>query len=96
MQAAEEITGSEEWKQDHPEVVSQHYQDYVKPWREARRAKELLTQPRKCSEVISDKKPALQDYLELVLRISAETKGMIRDEIWLWRVASTAFAAYGP
>ena len=46
--------------------------------------------------MISDKRPPLQDYLELVLRIPAETKGMIRDEIQLRRVDSTTFAAYGP
>jgi len=46
--------------------------------------------------VISDKRPALQDYVELVLKIPAETKDVIRDEIRLRRVDSTTFAAYGP
>lgn len=85
-----------QWKQNHPEVVSQHYQDYVKPWREARRAERLLQQERKRSEVIRDKIPPLEDCLELVLRIPAEMKDMIRDEIRLQRVDSTTFAAYGP
>jgi precorrin-4 methylase len=68
----------------------------VRPWREARRAEELLKQARKGAEVISDKRPALQDYVELVLKIPAETKDVIRDEIRLRRVDSTTFAAYGP
>jgi len=90
------LQAQKQWKQEHPEVVSQHYQDYVRPWREARRAEELLKQARKGAEVISDKRPALQDYVELVLKIPAETKDVIRDEIRLRRVDSTTFAAYGP
>jgi hypothetical protein len=90
------LQAQKQWKQDHPEVVSQHYQDYVKPWRESRRAEGLLQQSRQHSEVIRDKIPPLQDCLELVLRIPVETKDVIRDEIRLRRVDSTTFAAYGP
>ena len=45
--------------------------------------------------MIRDKIPPLEGCLELVLRIPAETKDMIRDEIRLQRVDSTTFAAYG-
>ena len=72
--------------------MAKHYEDYVKPWRESRRAKR---QSPNNSEVIRDKSP-LQDCLELVLQIPAEKKDVIRDEIRLLRVNSTTFAAYGP
>jgi hypothetical protein len=90
------LQAQKQWKQDHPEVVSQHYQDYVKPWRESRRAKRLFKKSRQCCEVIRDKIPPLQDCLELILRIPAEIKDVIRDEIRLQRVDSTTFEAYGP
>lgn len=75
--------------------MARHYDDYVKPWREARRAERRRQQSLPYSEVIRDKMP-LQDCLELVLRIPAEKKDVIRDEIRLRRVDNTTFAAYGP
>ncbi|MGD0283901.1 MAG: hypothetical protein ABSB95_16275 [Dissulfurispiraceae bacterium] len=86
------LQAQKQWKQNHPAEVAKHYEDYVKPWRESRRAER---QSHHNSEVIRDKTP-LQDCLELVLRIPAEKKDMIRDEIRLLRVDSTTFAAYGP
>lgn len=83
------------WKQNNPEEVSRHYEDYVKPWREARRAERSRQQSLPYCDVIRDKTP-LPDCLELILRIPAEKKDVIRDEIRLRRVDNTTFAAYGP
>lgn len=82
------------WKQNHPEVLAHHYEDYVKPWREARRAERR--QPPRRSKVIRNKIPPSKPYRQLVLLIPEETRNVIRDEIWLRRVDSTTFAAYGP
>ena len=89
------LQAQQQWKQDHPEVVSRHYEDYVKSWRESRRTKGLLLPSGQPSEVIRDKIPPLEDCLELVLRIPVEIKDVIRDEIRLQRVDSTTFAVYG-
>jgi hypothetical protein len=81
------------WKQNNPEEVAKHYEDYVKPWREARRAERLRQQQ---SLPFKGAEPPLQECLELVLRIPAEKRDVIRDEIRLRRVDNTTFAAYGP
>lgn len=90
------LQAQKQWKQQHPEVVAHHYEDYVKPWREARRAERSLRQSRRQSEVIRDKIPSSKPYQQLILLIPAEKKDMIRDEIRLRRVDSATFAAYGP
>lgn len=90
------LQGQNQWKKCHPEVTAHHYEDYVKPWREARRAKRGLQLARGSSKVIRDKIPPSKPYHQLVLLIPGETKDMIRDEIRLRRVDSTTFAAYGP
>ncbi len=87
------LQAQKQWKQSHPEVVSRHYEDYVKPWRESHRTER---RSRRRSEVIRDEIPPLQGCLELVLRLPVDTGDMIKDEIRLRRVDSTTFAAYGP
>lgn len=89
------LQAQKQWKHRHPEVTAHHYDDYVKPWREARRAERHLRRARR-SEVIRDKRPPSKPYQQLVLLIPDDKKDMIRDEIRLRRVDSTTFAAYGP
>lgn len=47
-------------------------------------------------KVIKDKIPSLKPYQQLVLLIPEDKTGMIKDEIWLRRVDTYTFAAYGP
>jgi len=93
------LQAQKQWKLNHPEVLAHHYEDYVKPWRQAHRAERSLRYSKTLDqqpEVIRDKIPPSKPYQQLVLLIPEETRNVIRDEIWLRRVDSTTFAAYGP
>ena len=91
------LQAQKNWKANHPEIVSRHYEDYVKPWRETRRsARNYFQQSPKRPEMIRDKISPLKDCLELFLRIPEGFGEMIRDEIRLRRIDNSTFAAYGP
>ncbi len=64
-----------------------HYNDYVKQWRQRR--KKLVAQ------VIKDKIPPSKPLQELILLIPANVKDVIKDEIRLKRVDGYTFTAYG-
>lgn len=89
------LQGQKKWKKSHPEVTAHHYEDYVKPWREARRNERRERQASLRPEVIRDKIPPSNPYWELVLLIPEETRDMIRDEIRLRRLDNSTFVAYG-
>ncbi len=84
------------WRQDNPEYFTNHYADYVKPWRQKKRLSSVAKKKDKSPKVIKDKIPLSQPYQQLVLLIPEDKIGMIKDEILLRRVDTVTFAAYGP
>lgn len=68
------------WTEKNPGYFQGRY-PYVKAWRNKR--------------MIQDEIPPKKPYVELVIRIPAEKKEMIQDEIVLKRVAPRLFAAPG-
>ncbi|MBI5634506.1 MAG: hypothetical protein HZA15_13630 [Nitrospirae bacterium] len=82
------------WKKNNPGYFTDHYGDYIKPWRQKRRQKKEADRQVK-KQVIKDEIPTSKPYQELVLIIPAESAGMIKDEIRLRRVDITTFAAHG-
>lgn len=83
----------QQWRQNNPEYFDTHYHDYVKPWRQHRKA---FRSNQSTRLVIKDKIGQAKPYQQLVLLIPGELKGEIKDEITLRRVDSHTFAAYGP
>jgi len=75
------------WLAKNHGYFNNHYNDYVKQWRERR--KKLAAQ------VIKDKIPPSKPLQELILLIPANVKDVIKDEIRLKRVGGYTFAAYG-
>lgn len=75
------------WIARNPGCFNNHYEDYVKQWRQRR--KKLAAQ------MIKDKTPPSKPLQELVLVIPANVKDVIKDEIQLKRVDRHTFAAYG-
>lgn len=88
------IQAVKRWKQNNPSAVLNHYEDYVKPWRQSRRNEALSLKTHLHTEVKTEDTP-LQGCLEIILRIPAKGKEVIRNEIWLIRVDNTTFAGYG-
>ncbi|HXX35035.1 MAG TPA: hypothetical protein VEM15_11245 [Thermodesulfobacteriota bacterium] len=78
------------WRQNNPGYFRHHYQDYVKPWRQRRRA--LRQQATRGVEVIKDEIGSQR----LILLIPAGCGGMIKDEILLRRLDRHTFAVPGP
>lgn len=77
----------ENWKKNNPQVLKNHYQDYVKVWRKNNLEKKQAT--------IRINKPGNISLEKLVLFIPAGKAEMIRDEIHLKMVAPQTFVAYG-
>ena len=80
----------ENWLRKNPGYFTNHYADYVKPWRQKKR---FLSEREK---VIKDKIPLSKPYRQLILLIPEGKTGVIKDEIRLRRVAGYTFAACGP
>ena len=79
------------WREKNPGYFDNHYEDYVKEWRQRRR--EARPGPPK---VIKDEIPLSKPYQQWVLLIPGDKKDVIKDEIRLRRVDNSTFAAYGP
>ena len=77
----------ENWKRKNPQVLKNHYQDYVKAWRKNNREKTQTN-----SKINKHGNTSLE---KLVLFIPAGKTEMIRDEIHLKMVAPRTFVAYG-
>jgi hypothetical protein len=74
------------------------YEDYVRPWREKKKAQALAenkTLRDRKAQMIKDERPYSKPLATLVLLIPDDTKSLIKDEIRLRRVDNTTFAAYG-
>lgn len=84
------------WVKSNPEYFSNHYTDYVKPWRQKRRQLALARIKDKSRKVIKDELPPSEAYQELVLLIPESINKVIKDEIRLRRVDISTFTAYGP
>lgn len=84
------------WRRENPGYFTNHYADYVKPWRQRKRLLSPAKKKDKIPEVIKDKIPPSKPYQQLVLLIPEDKIGMIKDEIRLRRVDISTFAAYGP
>lgn len=73
------------WCEKNPDYFKDHYIHYVKPWRERRSSMEA-----------DKRRDSLgRAYLRLVLPITADCNGLIKDEIHLRRIDRRTFAAYG-
>lgn len=73
------------WCEKNPDYFKDHYVLYVKPWRE-----------RKASQKIDKRRDKLGGaYLRLILPVTEDWGGLIKDEIHLRRVDRRTFAAYG-
>ena len=83
----------QKWKQNNPGYFDDHYQQYVKPWRQRKR--QLTEEPtgQTKAPVIKDEIPCRKPYRRLVFLIPAAA--MIKDEILLRRVDTRTFAAHG-
>lgn len=74
------------WCEKNPDYFKYHYILYVKPWR----------QKRKSSQGVDKRRDSLgRAYLRLILPLTADWSGLIKDEIHLRRVDRRTFAAYG-
>lgn len=79
------------WCERNSGYFDDHYTDYVKGWRQRKRAARPAP-----SNVIKDKIPLSKPYQQLILLIPGDKKDVIKDEIRLRRVDNSTFAAYGP
>lgn len=86
----------ENWRRSNPEYFTNHYSDYVKPWRQKKRVSSAATLKDKAPKVIKDKIPSSKPYRQLILLIPEDKAGVIKDEIRLRRVDISTFAACGP
>jgi hypothetical protein len=86
----------ENWRRENPEYFTNHYTDYVRPWRQKKRLLSLAKKKDKSPEVIKDEITPSKPYQQLILLIPEDKTGMIKDEIRLRRVDISTFAAYGP
>lgn len=86
----------ESWRGENPEYFTNHYEDYVRPWRQKKRLLSVAKKKEQAPEVIKDKIPPSKPYQQLVLLIPEDKIGMIKDEIRLRRVDTSTFEAYGP
>lgn len=76
----------EAWKKKNPQCLKNHYQDYVKAWREKKRGHPAKTDTGKQSSVRLER---------LILLIPADKMMVIRDEISLKRITPHTFAVDG-
>ena len=68
-----------DWRRENPGYFTNHYADYVKPWRQKKRLLSLAKGKDKSPDVIKDKIPPSKPYQQLVLLIPEDKAGMIKD-----------------
>lgn len=74
------------WCEKNPGYFEDHYIRYVKPWRERRRS----------SQGDDKRRDSFGGaYLRLILPITEDWRGLIKDEIHLRRIDQRTFVAYG-